>query len=244
MRRGTGIARLQQQKEDRAKYKEAGEELENERRKEVELQMTLFKTHLQRFAQSHGKEIAQNGVLRAKFQKMCAALQVDPLMSSKGFWADILGAASSDYFYELAVQIVHGCLVLGQHTDGLIPLALLLGRIQGQMERSTVSEDDIVRAVKLLKPLGSGFCILEGAAGVKYVRSRPMELDMDGTAILVLASGNGGVVDAKMLATLNWASERVHSVIGGLLSDGLLWVDDFEGVRAFFCPAMHPLFSS
>ena len=35
---------------------------------------------------------------------MCAAIGVDPLASSKGFWAEMLGMG--DYYYELGVRVV------------------------------------------------------------------------------------------------------------------------------------------
>ena len=35
---------------------------------------------------------------------MCSKIGVDPLASSKGFWAQLLGVG--DFYYELGVQIV------------------------------------------------------------------------------------------------------------------------------------------
>ena len=35
---------------------------------------------------------------------MCARIGVDPLASSKGFWAQLLGVG--DFYYELGVQII------------------------------------------------------------------------------------------------------------------------------------------
>ena len=41
---------------------------------------------------------------------MCSKIGVDPLASSKGFWAQLLGVG--DFYYELGVQIVEVTLIL------------------------------------------------------------------------------------------------------------------------------------
>lgn len=59
---------------------------------------------------------------------MCANIGVDPLASSKGFWANLLGVG--DLYYELAVQIIEICLATQNVNGGLISLTELLNRIR------------------------------------------------------------------------------------------------------------------
>ena len=46
-------------------------------------------------------DIRKNAQFRQHFQQMCATIGVDPLASSKGFWAEMLGVG--DYYYELGM---------------------------------------------------------------------------------------------------------------------------------------------
>ena len=62
-------------------------------------QMTVFKTNLEDFAVKHRTDLKKNPEFRAHFQQMCAQIGVDPLASSKGYWAQTLGVG--DYYYEL-----------------------------------------------------------------------------------------------------------------------------------------------
>jgi ESCRT-II complex subunit VPS22 len=53
---------------------------------------------LEEFAAKHKNEIKKNAEFRQHFQQMCARIGVDPLASSKGFWAEMLGVG--DFYYE------------------------------------------------------------------------------------------------------------------------------------------------
>jgi ESCRT-II complex subunit VPS22 len=90
-------------------------------------QLEVFKKSLEEFAHKHQKDIKKNPMLRGHFQKMCSSIGVDPLVSSKGFWADMLGVG--DFYYELGIQIVESCLVVQEQTGGLTDLDILKKRI-------------------------------------------------------------------------------------------------------------------
>ena len=51
---------------------------------------------------------------------MCAAIGVDPLSSSRGFWAEVLGVG--DFYYELAVRVIEYCIANRSKLGGLIQL--------------------------------------------------------------------------------------------------------------------------
>lgn len=53
-------------------------------------------------------------------------------------------------------------------------------------KQTQISEDDIVRAIKTLRPLSGGYEVLQ-IGNRKLVRSVPKELDKDQSALLLLA---------------------------------------------------------
>lgn len=81
-----------------------GNEIAELQLQQVSQQMDVFKKSLEEFAMKYKSEIRKNPEFRARFQVMCSKIGVDPLASSKGFWAQLLGVG--DFYYELGVQIV------------------------------------------------------------------------------------------------------------------------------------------
>ena len=73
-------------------------------------------------------EIRQDPIFRAQFHTMCSNIGVDPLASNKGMWAQLLGFG--DFYYELGVQVVEGCLSTRPMNGGLVDLAALCKIVQ------------------------------------------------------------------------------------------------------------------
>ena len=110
----------------KAKLLQKGAEIAEVQLQNVTQQMETFKASLEEFAAKYKSEIKKNPefrfdfsffisdypckiicyplFFRTKFQTMCARIGVDPLASSKGFWAQLLGVG--DFYYELGVQII------------------------------------------------------------------------------------------------------------------------------------------
>uniref|UniRef100_A0A8C5X512 Vacuolar-sorting protein SNF8 n=1 Tax=Malurus cyaneus samueli TaxID=2593467 RepID=A0A8C5X512_9PASS len=117
---------------------------------------------------------------RVHFQQMCATI------AGKGFWSELLGFG--DFYYELGVQIIEVCLALKHRNGGLITLEELQQQVlkgRGKLAQD-VSQDDLLRAIKKLKVLGSGFGVIP-VGGTFLVQSVPAELNMDHTVVLQLA---------------------------------------------------------
>ena len=92
-----------------------------------------------------------------------------------------------------------------------------------------MSNDDIFRALKKLKILGSGFSVIPLDSGRHLVQSVPGEFSMDATAILQRAEANGGQVTLTSLADdLGWERGRGQRALDQLTKDGLVWVDEQE----------------
>lgn len=111
------------------------------------------------------------------------------MIANKGFWADLLGVG--DFYYELGIQIIEACIVSRINDGGLTELSEIMRRVQvmrgsNKQQQQQISEDDIVRAIKTLKPLSGGYEVLT-IGDRKLVRSVPKELDKDQSALLLLA---------------------------------------------------------
>ncbi len=128
MRRGVGIAGLQQKASASKSYKDTGTLLASQQLQQLTAQLETFKSSLEQFAVKYGKEIRGNPSVRSHFTAMCNKIGVDPLSSNKGFWADLLGVGN--FYFELAVQIAETCLVTQSVNGGLIELSELRGRVK------------------------------------------------------------------------------------------------------------------
>ncbi|KAI8822144.1 EAP30/Vps36 family-domain-containing protein [Fimicolochytrium jonesii] len=227
-RRRAGISGLQQQARTNAEFQRAGEALSNQQLEQLKTQLTLFKTNLEDFAKKYRKDIKRDPKFRMHFQRMCTNIGIDPLASNKGFWSELLGVG--DFYYELGVQIAEICIATRERNGGLIDvrdLKRLLERLRGK-DAQEISEDDIARSIKTLKPLGSGFDIVQ--VGVrKLVQSVPRELNTDLSTVLALAqsTGYGGFVTVpSVVAARGWDPDRAQRILDDLLKEGICWIDE------------------
>ncbi|KAK4886246.1 hypothetical protein RN001_002517 [Aquatica leii] len=213
MRRRAGVGAIQKQKLEQEKYKDKGNEIQENQFEQMTKQLDVFKVNLEEFAVKHKNEIRKNAQFRKQFQDMCASIGVDPLASGKGFWS-VLGIG--DFYYELAVQIVEVCLSTTYKNGGLISLSELRSRLikaRGQARK--------------LKIFGSGFSVVPVGKGQYMVQSVPVELSMDHTAIIQqVANSNQAFTSVYLLREqLNWESNRAQKALDHLLDEGLVWVD-------------------
>jgi len=122
-RRRKGVAGIKAKQAKQDVLKAEGEKIQNEEFAHMEAQFEKFKERLEHFAKNHRAEIQKNPEFRRQFQSMCASIGVDPLASSRGFWADMLGVG--DYYYELAVRVVEYCLANRNTLGGLIQMSVI-----------------------------------------------------------------------------------------------------------------------
>uniref|UniRef100_A0A8C5JZY6 Vacuolar-sorting protein SNF8 n=1 Tax=Jaculus jaculus TaxID=51337 RepID=A0A8C5JZY6_JACJA len=150
--------------------------------------------------------------------------------AGKGFWSEMLGVG--DFYYELGVQIIEVCLALKHRNGGK-------GHLEGRGRRIMVSSrDDLIRAIKKLKALGTGFGIIP-VGGTYLIQSVPAELNMDHTVVLQLAEKNGYVTVSEIQASLKWETERARQVLEHLLKEGLAWLDlQAPGEAHYWLPAL------
>ena len=137
-RKGVGLAAFDRSRIKSAQYASHGNNLRSSHSTSVATQLSVFRSLLQQFAQTHAKDIRSNPSFRAEFARMCAAIGVDPLASSSGaggkdgagsFWAQLLGGSVNDFYFELAVRVVEVCDATREENGGLIGVKEVRDRI-------------------------------------------------------------------------------------------------------------------
>ncbi|KAK4447056.1 EAP30/Vps36 family-domain-containing protein [Podospora aff. communis PSN243] len=234
-RKGVGLAAFDRSRLTSAQYASHGSTLRSTNAQALETQLAVFRSLLQQFATTHAKDIRSNPTFRAQFARMCAAIGVDPLASSNtssgggsgnSVWAQLLGRSVNDFYFELAVRVVEVCGETRGENGGLIEVrkvreGLMRGRMEGGGE---ITEDDILRAVGTLKPLGSAYSIVR-VGSKSYIRSVPKELNTDQSAVLEAVQVLGYVSVSMLMVNLKWARARAQTALEDLVGEGMLWVD-------------------
>ncbi|KAG8161620.1 hypothetical protein KVR01_008607 [Diaporthe batatas] len=234
-RKGVGLAAFDRSRITSAQYASHGNTLRSANAQALETQLSVFRSLLQQFAQTHAKDIRSSPSFRAQFARMCAAIGVDPLASSNSgssssaggsIWAQLLGRSVNDFYFELAVRVVEVCGETRSENGGLIEVRKVKERImRGRMEGSQeVTEDDILRAVGTLKPLGSSFSVIK-VGSKPYIRSVPKELNTDQSAVLEAVQVLGYISVSMLMANLHWTRARAGTALDDLLGEGMLWID-------------------
>ncbi|PWW73997.1 ESCRT-2 complex [Tuber magnatum] len=244
MRKGVGLGALARNTQTSQQYASHGQLLQKSHIDELTTQLSVFQASLSQFSRTHAKDIRSNPAFRAEFARMCTAIGVDPLASSSNrggsFWAEMLGTSVNDFYFELAVRVVEVCRGTRQENGGLIAVAEVRERIMRQDESiggsSDVSEDDILRAVDALKPLSSGFAVID-LGRRQMIRSVPKELNTDQSTVLEAIQVLGFVTHSMLRVNLGWDGARVQTVIDDLLSDSLVWLDGQADEKEYWAPS-------
>mmetsp|Transcript_32144 Transcript_32144/g.80686 ORF Transcript_32144/g.80686 Transcript_32144/m.80686 type:complete len:215 (-) Transcript_32144:56-700(-) len=204
-------------------------------------QVQLFQENLEEFARKHKRDINKNAEFRKHFHEMCTSIGVDPLQSTKGFWAQMLGIGP--FYYELSVQIIDVCIRTRASNGGMITVPDVLERLQSRRAKSAdpISADDIERAIHSSKVLGGGFDLVKVGA-TKMIRSVPLELNRDHEVVIAIAERKGSVSVSDLLSGEHWSRERMNLVMAYLLREGLCWVDKKapDGQAVFYFPSFLP----
>jgi ESCRT-II complex subunit VPS22 len=95
--------------------------------------------------------------------------------------------------------------------------------------------DDVLRAVKSLEPLGSGFTIVK-VGSKQFIRSVPKELNTDQATVLEVIQILGSVTVSLLELNLKWEKARAKTVIDDLLADGLVWLDSQCAENEYWSP--------
>ncbi|KAF2473079.1 vacuolar-sorting protein SNF8 [Lindgomyces ingoldianus] len=255
-RRTPGLSSLTTSRISSSQYASHGASLRTQQTQSLATQLSVFQSLLHNFAITHSKDIRANPEFRAEFARMCSAIGVDFLASSHhretkdsaavgkeggSIWAQMLGSSVNDFYFNLGVLIVEHCRSTRSENGGLISVSEIRKRIQrGQSytigSSLNVSEDDIVRAVDSLSPLGSCFSIMKIGHRM-LIRSVPKELNTDQSTVLEAIQVMGYVTVSMLQLNLNWERARAVAVVDDLMADSLVWVDTQAGENEYWSPA-------
>jgi len=238
-RRGIGVSRSAgpkfQKKADEMKATSLQSALETVEKLEIKLT---------EFAKKHAKEIQNDPAFRQKFLQMCAPLGVDPLLSKKGFWGNVLGMG--DFYYELAVKVAEVCLASRSRNGGIISIAEVKSILSarktkfqlGDQTTKKYSGDDIKTAIQKLSKLGGGFRTIEVGNSTMIV-SVPTELDNDHMEIMGLAQAYAGSVSIEQVRDgTGWNDDRSQRALNLLLGQGMAWLDEHKGQILYWFPSI------
>jgi ESCRT-II complex subunit VPS22 len=232
MRKGIGIAGIKQRETTNNIIKQTlGTEVSQFQNHSMREKIEFFKTKLEEFAREHKNDINKDPQFRHYFHTLCLKIGVDPLASSKGFWSELLGVG--DFYYELGVQIIEVCIKTRNQNGGLMDLTELTHRLE---KKTTISRDDIIQAIKAIKPLGNGFCIIK-IGDREYIQSVPCELSNDHLQICTIAKIGYTTLDEIKTKT-GWNQERIVSTLHTLMQESIIWVDDQAENRVFYFPGL------
>lgn len=233
-RRGVGLAAFADRTGTSQAYAQHGSALKASNTASLLAQKEVIQQMLHNFAVEHAEAIKQRPSFRAEFARMCHAVGVDPLAGSNikakqssGLRAKVFGADLNGFYFAVGVRIVELCQRTRAENGGLIGVrecceSVSKGNaIGGGLQ---VSEDDVVNAVKALKPLGRGFDIVEFASK-KFIRSVPKELNIDQSTVLEILQLLGSITVTLLMDNLRWEKARAETVIEDLMADSLVWVD-------------------
>ena len=253
-RRGVGLSAFTNAAIASDQYARHGQALRTSHAEALANQLSVFQAALHNFSLTHAKDIRSNPTFRAEFARMCNAIGVDPLAGSnvkgaggsaaggKGsVWAKMLGSSVNDFYFELGVRVVEVCRETRGENGGMIAVAELqkrvtkgrAGLVGGGME---VTDDDVLRAIESLEPLG-GMFKLQTLGGSKFVRSVPKELNKDQATVLEVIQVLSYVTMSMLQANLDWERARAIAVMDDLVADSLVWVDSQADETEFWSPA-------
>lgn len=149
-RKGVGLAAFDRSRITSAQYASHGTNLRTSQAASLSTQLSVFRSLLQQFAQTHAKDIRSNPAFRAEFARMCTAIGIDPLASSNGgkdagsaggmgsLWSQMLGTSVNDFYFGLAVKVVEVCGQTREENGGLIGVKEVRERImKTRMEGGT-----------------------------------------------------------------------------------------------------------
>ena len=230
-----GIVGIQQEQELEKALAEMRKQIDHTRNEAAKKQMELFQKSLETFATQHKQQLKEDPEFRSAFNNMCLQLGVDPLQSTKGFWSSILGVG--DFYHELAIKVIDVCLKQKRSNGGLLELSDVLEQVRKTYKGTNppkINEGDIGTAIKNLKCLGSGYCIVN-IGKKKYIKTTSFDLEADHNAILSLAEGKGYFTDK---GNLKISDQRYNNALKSLLEQGFIWVDEYEGKKTYYVCAM------
>lgn len=202
-----------------------------------------FNLGLSELAKNHKDEIRRDKEWQKDFFSLCYTVGVDPLSSSKGFWADIFG--SGDYYKHLTVSIINICIKTQIENGGLIPFNDLINYLRDTMNNNNINGDDIKRCIIQIQNLSPEYQVVN-INNTEMLYSVPKELSSHQKTILsYLSNKNKPIIEnyVNVNIVMNLCKtnrELAKSILQNMLEDNLLWVDKQGGSdEIYYSPSFY-----
>ncbi|KAL7421393.1 ESCRT II complex subunit Dot2 [Cryptotrichosporon argae] len=148
MRKGAGISALSRHTATTSSYSTLSATLGTSSLASLQASLDTFRASLLDFAAKHRADIRADPAFRHQFQKMCAAIGIDPLAGGggggsgrgagvQGWFAEALGLG--EWQYGLAVQVVDVCVSTREANGGVIEMGELVGRVERMRQGGAAS---------------------------------------------------------------------------------------------------------
>lgn len=180
MRRGIGVAHVQQKQKTNQQMADLGAQITAERVGQIQDQLEQLEEQLRVLAKQHREEIKHDPVVRARFRQLADSLGVDLISSKKNVFAGALGLG--DFYYSLASKVVEACMKESKFCGAFVPLKHVLTAVQKSYDavlstskndkRTVISQEDVLTALGKLHRLGAGYNVVE-LNGYKYIQTTP-----------------------------------------------------------------------
>nr|KIR86469.1 ESCRT-II complex subunit VPS22 [Cryptococcus tetragattii IND107] len=235
MRKGAGISGLTRHTATASSYSTLSSNITTSQLSNLTSSLQSFRAALINFASAHRADIRKDPAFRHQFQKMCAAIGVDPLAvgpgaggGGRGWWSEVLGIG--EWEYELAVQVVDICVSTRPENGGMIEIGELIRRVERLRSEDVgqITSQDILRTLKLLRPLNAGYTLHHPSPSTTYIRTIPRSLDTDQSTLLAIAATTRGRLHpAVVREQTGWTEVRVRTAMEDcVMREGLGWVDE------------------
>ncbi|GKT36176.1 putative multi-domain containing protein [Aduncisulcus paluster] len=193
-------------------------------------QMELLCKNLKSALEKHtrnpnvAKMIKKNPELRSKFCSLCYAVGIDPVSLKSGY---LKALGLGDFYGFLSSRVATMCAVTAERTGGIIPLPVLVEKLnKGQSD--IVTEEDVERCIEKLKIFESGLDIItHPGSSVKLVQSIPREISGDHSLFISQCEAkkiNHGTIET-FCSILGWDKTRCERVINEMMQNGDLMLD-------------------
>lgn len=168
--------------------------------------------------EAQGTAVMADAELRAGLARIARSLGTDPLQ------LQMRPLSSQERNNRICVAVVEVCKQLREQIRGSLTVTQLAKSLSEYL-KMPVSTEEARAAVKGLSVLGSGISIDVLPNGNHVVRSSSTELSTDQGSVLAACDALGFVTICMLEDNLNWDNLHCKSVLDGMVSSGLLWVD-------------------
>ncbi|ODV86945.1 hypothetical protein CANARDRAFT_27289 [[Candida] arabinofermentans NRRL YB-2248] len=236
-----GLASFENHSSQQTKFQNLGQQLLRSQHEELETQFQVFQNALTAFKEQYSAEIMENPKFRTEFSEICISFGVDPLIVSTDKNKSNTTSETDDKYNHLAMRIFEICQLTKSLNGGIIPIADMTRMINNEAGvdpmmsslHNSIKEVDVQKAISNLKNIGGEIQMIKIGSS-NYIKSIPQELNSDQSIILATCESIGHVSVNLLRDNFGWRKIRCKSNLEELVSNGLVWVDEFGNEKLYW----------